>query len=91
MAWETVSKYSLKNGNYRVSLSYTRETQVFTAWPPKPPYQKLNWQASVHQCIGCYPTAEAAKAACATHAATAALCSFAYRLSSNKNKPTAPC
>ena len=83
MAWETVSKYSLKNGSYRVSISYTQATPVYTAWPPKPAYHKRNWLASVHQCIGCYPTATAAKAACLAHAAVTGLCSFACRLSSS--------
>jgi hypothetical protein len=89
MAWENVSKYSLKNGSYRVSLSYTGETQVFTAWPPKPPYQKLNWRASVHQCIGCYPTADAAKAACLAHAAASSLCSFLCRQNAHRTEASA--
>lgn len=89
MAWETVSKYSLKNGSYRVSLSHTGETRVFTAWPPKPAYQPLNWRASVHQCIGCYPTADAAKAACLAHAAVSGLCSFLCRQSGNHTEASA--
>lgn len=66
-----------------------RETRVFTAWPPKPPHQKLNWQASVHQCIGCYPTADAAKAACLAHAAVSGLCSFLCRQSGNHTEASA--
>jgi hypothetical protein len=89
MAWETVSEHSIKNGSYRVSSSLSGRTPVFTAWPPKPPYQKLNWRASVHQCIGCYPTVQQAKAACMAHAAVSGLCSFLCRQSGNRTEASA--
>lgn len=86
MEWTQRNKYQLSAGNYKVSKAFSAGKAVFTAWPPKPPYEKLNWRANLHQCIGCYSAAAQARAACEAHAATLALCSYAYRLSSGKPK-----
>lgn len=84
MAWQQQSKYHISNGNYTVSVSYTQGTPVFSAWPPKPPYSRTaHWSAVVHNVIGCYATADAAKRACMAHAATRALCSYLYQLNNN--------
>lgn len=92
MEWTQKQKYALSAGAYQVSKTYTATKAVYTAWPPKPPYNRaLPWQALVHQCIGCYSDAGQAKAACEAHAALSSLCSFLYRQSDSKNKPTAPC
>lgn len=92
MEWTQKHKYALSAGAYQVSKTFTAAKAVYTAWPPKPPYSRaLPWQALVHQCIGCYSAADQAKAACEAHAALSSLCSFLYRQSDSKNKPTAPC
>lgn len=77
MAWETVSKYSLKNGSYRVSLSYTNGSPVYTAW------------AAGSDCIDCFPTVDEAKAACIGHAAMTALCNFVCRMNSHPTTASA--
>ena len=89
MEWTQKHKYALKAGAYQVSKTFTAGKAVYTAWPPKPPYQKLDWQATMHQCIGCYSTADQAKAACEAHAATQALCSYAYQLNNPNAAPNA--
>ena len=89
MEWTQKHKYALKAGAYQVSKTFSAGKAVYTAWPPKPAYNKLNWRATLHACIGCYSTAAEAKAACEAHAATQALCNFACQLNHPNAPPTA--
>lgn len=92
MEWTQKHKYALSAGAYQVSKTYTATKAVYTAWPPKPPFSRTApLHTRIHQCIGCYSDAGQAKAACEAHAALSSLCSFLYRQSDSKNKPTAPC
>lgn len=70
MIWECMNRYYLKSdAGYRISRSRIGDQIQFTAWPPKPPYQKdaAHWQANLHTNIGIFSDSASAKQACEAH------------------------
>ena len=78
MTWEQVKdcKYaqSLKTpaGTYHVSAGLVMGKWRFTAWPPAPPAAPqtggYDWRDYVHNSLGCFDDAEAARRCCEEHA-----------------------
>lgn len=59
-------------GTYHVSKGQSMGRLRYLAWPPKPPEQPVGgeyrWEDYTHSALGCFDTADAAKARCEVHA-----------------------
>lgn len=75
ITWQPPEEHvQASNQGYRVSKTLTRGVPVYTAWPPKPAYNKYtnNWVDNLHSCLSCHSSAAAARAACEAHASQSA-------------------